>query len=269
MGIIIIDTVALGSKNKIRVAILTLSIKSQPGSLLPCPWPQDIFIIEGHWVLETIPNNSFKWNGVILRSQPRPINFRSSSFIVFYFCFIFCIEEVGTKRQYWKGRFWKMTHLEFTGGIWNWWNFSLWEKKNVHERERETERLIDWLVDVPKCCSVPEASRKQFSGSKNTVWLSLGLRQVVFLLGLLKCLLKAQSCGFRLMKSTHNCGKNVGQFLFKIIFLTYLISIIRSVNWYGLTWGFESMATIPVTHCFPSSSTKKTVIVEFPSWRSG
>lgn len=63
------------------------------------------------------------------------------------------------------------------------------------------------------------------------------------------------------MKSTHNYGRNVGQILFQMIFLTSPISKIKIVNTYDLIWGFKTMATIPIMHCFPPSSPEETVIV--------
>ena len=152
-----------------------------------------------------------------------------------------------------------MTHLEFAGGAWNWWNFSLCVCVCV----------CVCVIYVPKCCSVPEASRKQFSGIKGTVWLGLSL---MFLPELLTCLLKGQDCRFRPMKSTHNYAKNAKQFLFQVIFLICLISIIRVVKSSGLIWGLENMATLPIMHCFASLSPKQPVTVttnELQAWPKG
>lgn len=70
--------------------------------------------------------------------------------------------------------------------------------------------------------------------------------------------------GFRQTESSHNYGKNAGQFLFQMIFPTCLISVIRLVKSYSLIWGSENMVTIPLMHCFTSSSPKEIVIVAAP-----
>lgn len=115
------------------------------------------------------------------------------------------------------------------------------------------------VVYAPKCCSSPEASRKQFSESKGTVWLTLSLVQVVCLLGLLQDLLKGPECGVRQMKFTHNYGKNAGQFLFNRI-SHLLMSIIRLVKSYGLIQSSKNVPTILIMHC-SSSSPNETVLV--------
>lgn len=160
--------------------------------------------------------------------------------------FIFCTEEVGTKRQYRQGRFWKITNKLV--------KFQCLGEKNV------CGVCVLCVIYAPKCSSPPEASRKQFSESKGTVWLTLGLVQVVFLLGLLQGLLKGPECGVRQMKFTHNYGKNAGQFLFHHI-SHLLMSILRFVNSYSLIQSSKNMHTMLIMSCSSSSSPNEMVLV--------
>lgn len=80
----------------------------------------------------------------------------------------------------------------------------------------------------------------------------------------IKVFVKGAGHEFRQMESPHNYSKNVGQFLFHIIFPTYLISVARVVKSYSLIWGSENMVTICLMHCFTSSSPKEITIMPAP-----
>ena len=78
----------LGVKTQMWIGVLTkaLSIQSQSEFLLLCRQPQDIFVVEGHRDLKTIPSNHHKWNGVVFQKPAKAHQFQ-----VFLFYCVLCL----------------------------------------------------------------------------------------------------------------------------------------------------------------------------------
>ena len=165
----------LGVKTQMWIGVLTkaLSIQSQSEFLLLCRQPQDIFVVEGHRDLKTIPSNHHKWNGVVFQKPAKAHQFQ-----VFLFYCVLCLFSAHRKltlrgstdkRDFGKWLIWDLLELLEIGRTSAFGRkekgvsvcvcvcvcVCVWEREREREREKERwgerEREIDFSSPVLFC----------------------------------------------------------------------------------------------------------------------